>query len=469
MVSIGTHVYGGSPSLASVIGLLGSPYENYVAAFSVDPKRSRTQPDGIKYVHISVTGSVPQVSNTEYTRQGNQYGSNTEYTRQETQYGNGNTESSTNEIGGWSQHGSNLNNDLSRDDVDVDFFQILKVGIRLSDPILSNILQVHQPMVLGSVGSPVGALAGAILSAAGKLATQSSSFAHEFRQGLDYDGIMERAILGEAAFCAVMSMKRRRLEELGVFSEMAKVVKLIAPATKKIAPFIMHTLTEPALRIALHALHNDADSHGAKSTIVNGSKSSFAQQTWPFSGTLDPDSENFFKRLWASCGNSGGSESSYDGVGKTVLVGFYNAGPILTTAAYEGLQTLATRLPDDASEGESIPGHHPFIVGLSERAMLGEAALQALMKVPKQRLDEGAFDIMARSVARIGQIVLQPAHGLIEDIESVVKGVVKDRSTRSASRRNKGFSYANLEREVLAYYRGQEEKQQPAVESYGRF
>ena len=141
---------------------------------------------------------------------------------------------------------------LAQDD---EIFEILKIGIKLSDPTLSNILEVYSPIALGSVGSAVGALAGAVLVAAGKFSQLSTSFVDDFRQGLPYDGIVERAIIGEASFSVVMSMKRRRLEEEGIFANMAAVVKQLSPATKRVAPYIMNTLTAPALRIALDALH----------------------------------------------------------------------------------------------------------------------------------------------------------------------------------------------------------------------
>lgn len=396
--------------------------------------------------------------------------------------GYNNTNYSENNNSVVAQNGTNLNNDITRNVPDLEFFEILKVGIKLSDPILGNILHVHLPIVLGAVGSPVGALAGAILSAAGKLATQSSSLVHTFRQGLPYDGILERAILGEAAFCAVMSMKTRKLEELGVFSDMARVVKKIGPATKEIAPFIMHTLTAPALRIALDALYKNANSSSIKSRVVNSGKSSFAQQRTSSSGTLDPDTEAFFTRLSARCANTCGSEDPSSNVDRILQIGFCEAGPVLTTVAYEGLQILAEILPDDPSGGEGIPAHHPFLNGLPERAMLGEAALQALIKVPAQRLDDKAFEVMAQSVARNGQVVIQSAHGLIEDIGFAVKGIlaipiakanrlvddgfgeVRDQSTSAANRRAKGFSYGNLEGEVLDYCRGLETKRQSAIQ-----
>lgn len=354
---------------------------------------------------------------------------------------------------------------LAQDD---EFFEILKVGIKLSAPTLNNILEVHSPIVLGSVGSAVGALAGAVLVAAGKFSSFSSSLVHDFRQGLPYDGIVERAILGEAAFSVVMSMKRRRLEEEGIFANMAAVVKQLSPATKRVAPYIMDTLTAPALRIALDALHNRADNSAARYSSASSQGTPFAQSFTPSGTTLDGDAETFVKRLLAH------SVDHDDSIDRIIQIGFREAGPVLTAVASEGLQYLASSLPEFAvSGGNGAASHNPHIDGLPERAMLGEAALQALMKVPKNRLDEGTFDIMAKSVARIGNVVLRSAHGLIEDIGFLTKAIITvpvpssgdgaPESQNLGRRRDKGISFVNLETEVLDFYRGLETKPLPQV------
>lgn len=366
---------------------------------------------------------------------------------------------------------------LAQDD---EFFEILKIGIKLSDPTLGNILEVHSPIVLGSVGSALGALAGAILVAAGKFASFSSSLVHDFRQGLPYDGVVERAILGEAAFCVVISMKRRFLEEEGVFANMAAVVKQISPATKRIAPYIMDTLTAPALRIALDALHNKTDGSTARYSAASSGGSPFAQSYTPSSTTLDAEAETFVKRLSAHSVDHDDSEDSSNSIHRIIQIGFREAGPVLTSVASEGLQSLASSLPEFAvSGGNGAPSHNPHIDGLPERAMLGEAALQALMKIPENRLDEGKFDIMAKSIARIGKVVLRSAHGLIEDVGFLTKALITvpdPTSGEGASeiqnpsgdetsefqnrgdRRDKGMSFVNLEREVLDFYRRLETK-----------
>ena len=511
MVSIGTHVYGGNPSLASVIGLLGSQYQNYIAAFSVEPRKSEIQGgpmnSAVIYVRTNTSKPTQQSSATSgqdqvngsgesqsvsYQRFGNQYDTSgfiqSNGVRNYNKSDSGDYQSKYNIAQAVLdkpannqtqmdviQQDSVSNGYLPRtvSEIDDEFFEILKVGIKLSDPVLSDILHAHQPMVLGSIGSAAGALAGAVLTATGVFAKDTSAAVHEFRQGLPYDGIVERAILGEAAFCVVMSMKRRRLEEEGIFSEMARIVKQIAPATKQIAPYIMDALTGPALRIALDALYNKTTGPEARFGSATSHVTPFAQSFTPSNSTLSSEAETFIKRLSAHCVDHEESENSLSSINRIIQIGFREAGPVLTTVANEGLQYLVSILPVSASGGEGVPSHAPYIDGLPERAMLGEAALQALMKVPKQRLEESAFDIMAQSISKIGSVILRSAHGTIEDVGFVVKAIVtapspsaEETSVNETSppnqatfdRRAKGFSYINLEREVLDYYRGLEKK-----------
>ena len=468
--------------MASVIGLLGNPYQNYIAAFSVESTESRrnglqTGP-AITYVRVNATvpkqeilqqnqglSNLNDISQKGFSQSGfSQNGfAQTEFTQ------NGPT--GTNITYNRPSFKAFQSSPLAPDD---EFFNILTVGIKLSDPILSNVLEVHSPMVLGSVGSAVGALAGAVLAAAWKFATFSSSLVHDFRQGLPYDGIVERAILGEAAFCVVMSMKRRRLEEDGVFANMAAVVKRLSPATKCVAPYIMDVLTAPASRIALDALHNKTDGPATKSGSGIPRGTPFAQSFTPSGTTLDENAETFVKRLSAHSVDHGDSEDSSSGIDRIIQIGFREAGPVFTTVASEGLQYLASSLPEFAtSGGNGAPSHNPHIDGLPERAMLGEAALQALMKVPKNQLDEGAFDIMAKSIARMGKVVLRSAHGLVEDIGFLTKAMVTVPMPSNGyeapgfqnpgGRRNKGMSFVNLEREVLDFYRDLDTKTLPQI------
>lgn len=536
-MSIGTHVYGGNPGLASAIGILGNPYNDYLAAFSVEskiPGPQGFQPVApLSFVRIPTTRELPQTLNVEkpnldqtahdkiehieiFQSKTNtsdrhiQTNGSSDQTRFQAQPNASSNQSgfqaqpnaSSNQTGfqaqpndsftqsGFQEEPKRSDYQIKNDTLgtqttltngqitpksniyDSEFFEILKLGIKLSDPILSDILHVHSSIVLGPIGSPLGALAGAILASAGKLATNLPSPIHDFRQGLTYDGVLERAILGEAAFTVVMSMKRRKLEEDGIFADMAKIVNKIAPGTKRVAPYIMHILTAPALRIALNALHDKPGSSEYKpEATASGHETPFAQPYVPSNGTLAPEVDSFLKRLSTHCINHNESKDSFSNSKRIIQIALREAGPVLTTAAYEGLEHLTSTLPDSPSGGPGIPSHKPYIVGLPERAMLGEAALQALMKVPQNRLDESAFDIMAQTIASIGSIVLRSAHGLIEDVGFLVKAIVvvpsinadgiagENKPSQSTSdRRAKGFSFVNLEHEILNYYRTEDNK-----------
>lgn len=386
----------------------------------------------------------------------------------------------------------------------------MKLGIKLSDPVLNDVLQVHSPIVLGPIGSPLGALAGAILASAGKFAATHSAPIHDFRQGLPYDGVLERSILGEAAFTVGMSMKRRKLEELGIFADMAKIMNKMALFTKQIAPFFMHILTAPALRVALHALNDDPGySRCRPETTESGQESPFGQPYIPSTKPLEPEVDTFLQRLLAHCIDDDESKNSFDNINKIIQVGFREAGPVLTTTAHEGLEYLTPTLPDSGVQGPGIPSRKPYIVCLPERAMLGEAALQALVHVPKHLLPERVFDIMAQTIDNIGGTVLQLAPGLIEDVGFLVKaitivpsisveGIINDafvdddvanddvvndsnvnddivdvdlstetladeKSQSGANRYAKGFSFVNLEQEFLNYYRDNNLKPMPPI------
>ena len=339
-------------------------------------------------------------------------------------------------------------------------------------------MDIHSPIGLGPlVASPIGALAGAVLASAGKLATNTSAPVQAFSQGLAYDGVVERAILGEAAFNVVLAMKRPRLQEIGVLDEMAKVVKQLAPTTSKLAPYIMHTLTAVALRVSLDALHNDPN---AKKSLPGLFPSKSSQLSQISGSSLGPEIEEFISRLLRRCVGQNGLQVSSD-VETIIQIGFREAGPVLTSVTGSGLELLSTALPDSASTGKGGDvAHVPYIEGLPERAMLGEAALQALMKVPSRNLDDNVFDIMATCISKIGTVVRKSSPGLMEDIGFLVKAIVvapaatadeaNDGPSASDIRRMKGLSFANLGTEVLEvldYYRGNDSKpMQSILEGY---
>ena len=90
-------------------------------------------------------------------------------------------------------------------DKELDFLGFLGDAVKISGPILGTVLQTGPPLVLGPLGAPVGAAAGVPLSAAAKLA-ESATAKSGFEQFAKLNGVAERALLGEAALQAVLSL-----------------------------------------------------------------------------------------------------------------------------------------------------------------------------------------------------------------------------------------------------------------------
>lgn len=122
------------------------------------------------------------------------------------------------------------------------------------------ILKAGQPLALGPVEAPIGALAGITLSLAGKHAESSTECLRGGDRGTD--GTVEKVILGEAALSAVMTMKRVKLEQEGNLQGMAQTVKKLSPIVKQVAPHIMGAVMEPALRIALDTINTNGNPCG---------------------------------------------------------------------------------------------------------------------------------------------------------------------------------------------------------------
>src|SRR5579862_306996 len=67
-VSIGVHVYGGAPNSASVIGLYGNPFLDYVAAFDLYEQKfgnsGRNSASGVEYIAVPTSKTPNIVENT---------------------------------------------------------------------------------------------------------------------------------------------------------------------------------------------------------------------------------------------------------------------------------------------------------------------------------------------------------------------------------------------------------------------
>ena len=118
-----------------------------------------------------------------------------------------------------------------------------------------------------------------------------------------------------------------------------------------------------------------------------------------------------------------GAESAIDGESEeafldVITAGIRFAGKGLTTVAQHGLPLLASALSgaesfaEEATSATDAPQAFSADV-LAHRAHVAEAALQAVMKIPPQQLEEeGFFDFISNAVKTIAPVAMKVCKGL---------------------------------------------------------
>ena len=466
MISIGAHVYGGSINSASVIGKFGNPYQDYLAAFGLPlpndalnliPVTGNTAIDapvpsgyGSSIPNsMAVTGQVYNARKVETrhapraqsTTQG-KYSTPVPVTPPHKSVSQHQRRTST--MTRLMQNGGDTQN---RD-------QPLKSKLTgTNEESFMDVLRVVAsalPTGLGLIGGgPIGALAGFALNAASKIITETTDEESAIDAPWVPEFAMERAILAEATLSALQSAEIHPDLEESIFSDIKDTVLKALPVIRKAAPHVMGAMMEPALKIALDSLHNynQKMSSGAESYEV-ATPEPFRPNVLYSSAIDQPadrQAEAFLGHLHTAMRRNL-QESAMDGDSEEgfidlLTVGCRYAGKGVLAAAKHGLPILVDAL-QKAGNAESIedqlssgPSAHLLAADpLAQRALVADAALQALMKLPPQQLqEEGFFDFIGDAIKTIAPIAMKVAPvvaGAIHPtIGKVVSAVLKQEST----------------------------------------
>ncbi|MCJ1438955.1 hypothetical protein MMC27_008345 [Xylographa pallens] len=430
LASIGAHVYGGTYNSASVIGRFGNPYNDYVTAFDVPLTN-----DGLNLipVHAETTASVSVSGQKDRTIGGaapppmfqpvGEPKSVPKFLEQPTIVPN---RSGMNGAGTYGKGA--IQNGLHAGDEE-SFLDVLKVAVRTAAPLLGGALKTGLPLVLGPVGGPVGALAGLVLNSAAKLA-ETTDAESIFDQANVQAGTVERAILAEAAFTAMQKVQWHPDDQESIFSDMKDYIVKAAPTIKKVAPHVMGAMMEPALRIALNSLHNYNQKGAAGAEAFEDHAEEPFRPAFQYPSKInqrtDRNAEAFITGLHQALSN--GQESldteSEEGFFDVIKAGIRLAGQGLSVVAEKGLPLIAQALTAESAEATEAMEASPTGLSaddLSKRALASEAALQALMKMPPQRLqEEGFFETMADVVKKIAPVVMMVAPTVIRNLSPTV-------------------------------------------------
>ena len=306
------------------------------------------------------------------------------------------------------------------------------------------------PTGLGLIGGgPIGALAGFALNAASSITAESTNAESTVDSQTLHEGSMERAILAEATLSALQSAELHPELEESIFSDMKDTVMKALPVIRKAAPRVMGAMMEPALRIALDSLHN------YNQKVASGAESFEVTSAEPFPPHIlytsaidqpaDRQAEAFLGQLHSAL-QQNLQESAMDGDGEEGFFDIIKAGARFASkgvlaAAKHGLPILADVLKQaggaEAFEDQpaSGPANHLLAADpLAQRALVADAALKAVMKLPAQQLqEEGFFDFVSKAVKTIAPIAMKVAPvvaGAIHPtIGRVVSSVLKQEST----------------------------------------
>ena len=451
MVALGAHVYGGSLNSASVIGKFGNPYQDYIAAFGLPvpndslnliPVTGNTAisapvPSGYGASipnSMALTGpAICEICKTRKVEVGNvsrvqpnaqaQHAPQAPVTlrtqnRPQRQRSHSTMTKLIQDGRAPQSRKSAAHRQLTAAEEET-FMDVLRT------------VASALPAGLGMIGAgPIGALSAYALNATRKVMAESTGA----ESALDdpaalHEGAMERAILAEATLSALQSTELHPDLEESIFSDMKEAVLKALPVVRKAAPRVMGAMMEPALKIALDSLHN------YNQKVVSGAESFEATSSGAFHSTVlytsaidqpaDHQAEAFLSHLQASLQKNlqesamdGELEEGwFDGLGDILKAGTRLAGKGVLAAAKHGLPILADVLKhtggaesfeDQPSSGPSA--HLLAADPLAQRALVADAALNAVMRLPPQQLqEEGFFDFICGAVKTIAPIAMKVA------------------------------------------------------------
>jgi hypothetical protein len=223
LVSIGVHTYGGSINKASVIGPSGNLLSNYTRALAAS--ESATESTGlISFVNVSPPGAETESGIVAV-------GPNGEKAESE-ELTNGDAHIPS---GGLEESGEESILDL--------FNRTLKMAVALQErPPTEAVVAAGMPPILGPTAAPQGCLAAVAVQAAGGM---GHAILNQQRS-VPLDGVVELAIIQEAAWAAVQKISTEVNQRHEVFLNMARI---IGDLHKKVdnASSILHQTSNTAL------------------------------------------------------------------------------------------------------------------------------------------------------------------------------------------------------------------------------
>ena len=331
------------------------------------------------------------------------------------------------------------------------FLDVFKSVLKVALPVASTVVSAGAPL-MGPIGAVVASLAGVALQATSKLTESAFVNATEshISSALDGNGAVHRAILCEAAIHALGRLDDNALHDSGALATMSQVYAAHADRVKKLTPHLSKALLEPSLRIAMDQLriaHNPAPAPGRSSQLkkrvpISGAESFLVGTESALGESSDATS---FVRDMITGDAEVVSESFFGSMLDVLKKGVILATPLVTGLARKGLDRLDQAVtPKSGTESGFIENPQSVLDMLPKRALVGEAALQAVMKLPKQYLHaqypkpgsdvetEGLIDVMRNIIQKIGPRVIAAAPVVCKTVTPIIKELLQRNAASEA-------------------------------------
>ncbi|KAI0470369.1 trypsin-like serine protease [Xylaria cf. heliscus] len=310
--------------------------------------------------------------------------------------------------------------------------------------VLGTVGQHALPLVApfgGPLGGPLTAVAGAALGAMANACAESAldgTVTPLASTEKVATGTMERAILAEASLQAVLKMERNAVSNK-ILNQMETTYTNFAPNVKYIAPKLVPALLDSASKI-----------NAKKNFMQQEEEISRRYPPRPFNGNWTESSfgsNDFVDGMMQPTRPLEGEEAFFDGLGHMLKTAFQVGKPLLREGAKAGLSLLSKALAESSFDAESSVDSNEAQAAelVAKRAIMGEAALQAVMKLNKAELaqlnlvndhgdihEEGFFDFVKTAAQKIGSAVKDAAPFVVHTVVPVVLGALSKPATESA-------------------------------------
>ncbi|KAJ8456598.1 hypothetical protein ONZ45_g18657 [Pleurotus djamor] len=315
--------------------------------------------------------------------------------------------------------------------VEEGFFDVLKSIARVG----SSVVTAGAPF-LGPIGSIVAPVAGGLL---GAIAGQESTISAVINRSGEpiAPGTAERAVLAEASLQGVLNLLDQDPNHpvlQTVLSDMSKQYLDYAPKVDEIAMALAPQLTECALDIAGFKFDRAVKAPQSQEATVDLTPKPLTGIPLGEAGGID---EPFVEGLLsATVPVAGAEEGAFDFLGGLITKAVSVAKPLVSRAAKYAVTDIIPHLLNGAgaeSSFESTTTVSPAAQSASQlvfkRALVADAALTALRKLPRDQLnqlkvtsvagqsqEEGIFDFIKSTVQKIGPYALGAAKTAIKNI-----------------------------------------------------